>query len=470
MSSPTESGSPAPNRPSQRARAATVRRPRRPSVLRIFGPVGAMAILTYVAEYASFVVLLAFISTKFDVTFQLGGFGYFFVGLVSSAFLVSSGLVAIVMGHFADKHGRRKMTILGCILGAVSLISLIFGDSANQLAPFAIATAISLVALGLAHGTYTSSTLAYGGDLAERHKMMGKAYGIVDGAEFAGFSFGPALGTTVGFLTKSSTAVFELSAFLMLIAAALAVVAMPEARDALQKAAPGGAEPQSQVKPPEHVVSEDEEAHAHVHAHSHAGSWRDYVNAFRIPIIGVALLTTLVGAVGFAAFFYYVPLYANSLVSQVPAFALFYGYFASIMAVTGVLFMVPFGHYEDKRSARMPYLVAGLIGAAGALALVFFTATLATFLAAAVGFGLAIGMVRVSQLVILAESSTTTNRATIMGTNHAMEHVGYGIASLLTGSLIAFTGGFAPAFRILAIILILSGALFLVYARRAKVK
>ncbi len=299
--------------------------------------------------------------------------------------------------------------------------------------------------------------------------MMGKAYGIVDGAEFAGFAFGPALGSTVEFLTKSSTNVFELSALMMLIAAVVAVMAMPEIRERHSKS--------SQVGPPvpgEAVVEKEIETVHDVpleeHGHNHSASWGDFINAFRIPIVGVALLTTLVGAVGFAGFFYYVPLYAHSLDIQVPIFSWLWGYFASIMAVTGVLFMVPFGHYEDKTTVRMPYLVAGLIGAAGALALVFFTASVATFLVAAVAFGLAIGMVRVSQLVILAEASHVSNRATIMGTNHAMEHVGYGVASLVTGSLIAFLGGFAPAFRVLAVILIISGVLFLLYARRAKVK
>jgi len=433
-----------------------------------------MSILTYMAEYASFVVVLAFISNKFTVTFQLGNFGYLFVGLVSSAFLISSGVVAIAMGHMADKYGRRKMTILGCMLGSVALISLIVGNEATQLAPFAIATAISLTGLGLAHGTYTSSTLAYGGDLAEKYQGMGKAYGLVDGAEFAGFAFGPALGTTVIFLTNSSTDVFELSTFLMLIAAVVAVMAMPEIRPGLT---PSGA---SQVGMT--GASHDDEHNLPVeqgdHAHSHSASWGDYVNAFRTPIVGVALLTTLIGAVGFAAFFYYVPLYAHVLgtcaptpcTPQVPIFGLFWGYFASIMAVTGVLFMVPFGHYEDRHTRRMPYLVVGLIGAAVALTLVFFTATLVTFLVAAVAFGIAIGVVRVSQLVILAEASKPSNRAAIMGTNHAMEHVGYGVASLLTGSLIAFAGGFAPAFRILAIVLIISGAAFLLYARKTKVR
>ena len=320
-----------------------------------------------------------------------------------------------------------------------------------------MATAISLTGLGIAHGTYTASTLAYGGDIAEKHQTMGKAYGLVDGAEFAGFAFGPALGTTVVVLTNSRTAVFEMSTLLLLISAALAVVVMPELRSASRVAAQAAPAQQHAGEAP---LADD---------HSHSASWGDYVNAFRTPIVGVALLTTLVGAVGFSTFFYYVPVYANALSRTIPVFGVFFGYFASIMAITGVLFMVPFGHFEDRSKRRMPYLVIGLIGGAASLALIFFTATLATFLIASVTFGLAIGMVRVSQLVILAEASHPSNRAAIMGTNHALEHVGYGIASATFGVLVAVLG-FVSAFRFISLLLVLAGAAFLIYARQAKVK
>ena len=90
----------------------------------------------------------------------------------------------------------------------------------------------------------------------------------------------------------------------------------------------------------------------------------------------------------------------------------------------------------------MPYLVAGLIGAAASLSIVFFFRDRrVTFCLAAVAFGLCIGAVRVSQLVILAEASHPSNRATIMGTNHALEHVGYGVARSLIGLLIALARG-----------------------------
>jgi MFS family permease len=434
--------------------------PKRESFLKIFGGLGAISFLTYVGEYSAFIIVLAFLSDKFVVTFGLGTFGYAFVGLISGIFLITSGLVAIYMGHLSDKYGRRKMMIIGCILGAASLASLIVADSFTQLVPFALVTAISLTGLGLAHGTYTASTLAYGGDLAEKYSMMGKAYGLVDGAEFAGYAFGPAFGTTIAYL-GGRTAVFEMATLMLLISAGLAVVFMPEIRSASRALAPQHDD--------EHASAFHEMEESHIEFHTHSATWGDYVKAFRIPIVGVALLTTLVGAVGFSAFFSFVPLYARSLQNVVPAFSFFWGYFASIMAVTGVLFMVPFGHFEDRTNRRMPYLVFGLIGAAASLALVFFTATLPTFFIASVAYGLAIGVVRVSQLVILAEASHPSNRAAIMGTNHALEHVGYGLAAVSVGTLVAFFG-FGGAFRFLSLVLIVAGIGFLLYARRAKVK
>lgn len=424
-----------------------------------------MSFLTYMGEYAAFIIVLVYLSDKFTVTFGLGDSGYALVGTISGGFLIASGLVAIYMGHLADKYGRRRMMIIGCLVGSAALLSLIFADSFTQLAPFAIATAVSLVTLGLAHGTYTAATLAYGGDLAERHQTMGKAYGLVDGAEFAGYAFGPALGTTVAFLFDSRTAVFEMSTVMLLISAGLAVVFMPEIRSA----------PGTETAHHDGLDFMDVgEGGAHHGGHTHGASWKDYVNAFRTPIVGVALLTTLVGAIGFSAFFSFVPLYAQKLQGLVPAFKLLWGYFASIMAITGVLFMVPFGHYADKTDRRMPYLVAGLVGAAASLSIVFFfPATVESFLAAAVAFGLCIGTVRVSQLVILAEASHPTNRAAIMGTNHAMEHVGYGLAAVLVGALIALPdgrGGFENAFRYLSVLLIVAGLAFFLYARWAKVK
>jgi MFS family permease len=433
--------------------------------VKLFTGVGSVGFLTHTAEYSSFIIVLAYMSDKLTVTFQLGSIGYLFVGSISGIFLVTSGLISVPMGHLCDKYGRRNLTIFGGTLGAVSMGSLIVANQFTDLIQFLAAITISLCALGVAHGTYTASTLSYSGDLAEKYEQMGKAYGLVDGAEFAGFAFGPALGTTIAFLTKSRIAVFETAAALMLLSAVIAVFLMPEVEGASYRIAKRGA--------PTVKVGEDLDSLSYDHTrnevHSHSASWGDYVRAFKTPIVGVALLTTIDGAIGFAGFFQFVPLYANALRASVPVFGLLYGYFASIMALSSILIMVPLGHVEDKGKRRMPYLVAGLIGSSVSIAAVFFNSTIPTFIIASLAHGLFIAMIRVSQLVILAEHTNPSNRAAIMGTNHAMEHAGYGIASITVGVLVGLFG-FVNAFRTLAFILFLGGLAFLAYARRKKLK
>jgi MFS family permease len=104
--------------------------PKKPeSFVKVFGGLGAMSFLTYVAEYAAFIIVLVFLSDKFVSTFGLGTFGYAFVGLISGVFLISSGLIAIYMGHLSDKYGRRRMMIIGCLLGSAALLSLIIANN-----------------------------------------------------------------------------------------------------------------------------------------------------------------------------------------------------------------------------------------------------------------------------------------------------------------------------------------------------
>jgi len=435
--------------------------------IRRFGGVSSVGFLSYVGEYASYIVVLAFISDKLTINFGLGDFGYLLIGTLSSAYLVGSGLIAVPIGHLSDKFGRRWFAVGGCALGVVGLVSLIFANGVTNLTEFAVGMSVSLCALGIGHGTYTASTLAYTGDIAGKYEAMGKSYGLIEGAEFAGYAFGPALGTTVAFLSGRVT-VFEVSASMLLVAAAIAFVSMPEIRSAAEIRSPHAHEHEGV----EHDAIESvvdaaggEEGDPHVHG----ASWGDYVAAFKVPIISVALLTTFVGSIGFSGFFYYVPLYANSLKGFVPAFGLLYGYFASIMALTAVILMVPIGHIEDAGKRRMPYLAAGLVLGALSLSFVFITASVPSFVIASLAFGFSIAIVRVSQLVILAERSNPSNRAAIMGTNHAVEHAGYGVATLAVGALIAFLG-FVGAFRGLSLILLLAGLGFLLYAIKMKVK
>jgi MFS family permease len=431
--------------------------------IRLFFGVGAVGFLSHVAEYSSFLIVLVYLSDKLTITFGLGDIGYAFVGSISGVYLITSGLISVPMGHLCDKYGRRNFTILGCSLGAISLASLIVANGFSNLPEFLIAMTLSLCSLGIAHGTYTSSTLSYSGDLAERYETMGKAYGLVDGVEFAGYAFGPALGTAIAVITNSRIAVFQDGLYLMLAGVVIAFFLMPEIKTA-------SGIPERVVTPPVNVESHPLGLDAlHEDEHAHSASWGDYLNAFRTPIVSVALLTTVDGAIGFSGFFQFVPLYAITLKGAIPAFGVLYGYFPSIMAITTVCVMIPLGHRLDRGRRRMPYLVTGLVGSSISIGAVFFYSTIPVFLVASVAHGIFIAMIRISQLLILGEASNPSNRAAIMGTNHAMEHTGYGIAAFSIGILVGIFG-FISAFRVLSLFLFVAGITFLVYALRKKLR
>ena len=77
-------------------------------------------------------------------------------------------------------------------------------------------------------------------------------------------------------------------------------------------------------------------------------------------------------------------------------------------------------------------------------------------------------MVRVSQLVILAERSKLESRAAIMGTNHAVEHAAYGTGAIVGGVFVALSG-LANTFRNLAVVLLVAGIGFLIFALWKKI-
>src|SRR3989454_2108665 len=416
-----------------------------------FGGVSSVAFLTYLGEYMSFIVVLAFLSDKLTVTFGLGLYGFGLIGTISGVYLVVSGLIAIPIGHLCDKYGRRLFTILGSLLGAIALFSLVGLNALTGLLEFAIGIGAALTMLGVGHGTYTASTLAYTGDVAAKDDV-GKPYGLVEGAEFAAFAFGPAIGGVVAF-EFGRIPTFLASGSLLLVAVLISFFFMPEGKNSL----------------PTQAVANDDPANNSAKSHTHSASWRDFVFSLKDSVVGVTVLTTFVASLAFSAFFFYVPLYAYTLRGSVPIFAFLYPAFASLMAGTGVVGMIPLGHIEDVTRRRMPVLVTGLLVGAASLGFVFFSPSLLSFVAASIVFGVSLAMVRVSQLVILAERTKLESRAAIMGTNHAVQHAAYGTGAIVGGVFVALSG-LANTFRNLALILFLAGIGFLIFALLKKLQ
>jgi MFS family permease len=75
--------------------------------------VSLVGFLTYTGEYISYLVILASIQDKLVSQFQFGLYGTFVVGVIAGAYLVVSGLLAVPLGHWTDKYGRRIFATVG---------------------------------------------------------------------------------------------------------------------------------------------------------------------------------------------------------------------------------------------------------------------------------------------------------------------------------------------------------------------
>jgi predicted MFS family arabinose efflux permease len=145
----------------------------------------------------------------------------------------------------------------------------------------------------------------------------------------------------------------------------------------------------------------------------------------------LSLLSVLVVSIGFTVFRIYMTQYGSA------GPAVFAGpLLVSVMAAASVGSAVPIGWLLDKTRRRTLFIAVGFLAEAVALGLIFLGPTPISLLLWSVVFGVAIMMVRVPQAVIIAERTVFGNRAGAMGTNHGVEHVGYGLGAFLGGVLV----------------------------------
>lgn len=398
-----------------------------------------VGLLTYSGEYVSFLVILALVQDKLVLQFQLGVVGAFVVGIVSGAYLVLSGLFAIPLGRLADRYGRRVVAVAGATFGALSMLLMIVSSYVPDSSSFLISVAGSLCALGFGHATYTASTWAYVGDIA-RGKNLGRSYGLLEISEYGAFAFGPGIGIlTASIVGRLPT--FALSALLMFAASLIAFLGMAEPT----KPSPTQEESLTASGGPKGVP------------------WNDFAAVLRNPVVTATLLTTFFTSLALQAFYIYVPLYSAGVTNVLGPYGAAAGFLSTVAAGTSILMMVPFGFAVDATERRMPWLILGLLVGSSSLVLVYLSHTFFLLGVAATSFGVGLASARVSQAVILAERSSAQNRATVMGTNHAVEHAGYGVGALTGGILISLYG-FNNTFRDLAFLLMVAAAAFFFFS------
>ncbi len=338
---------------------------------------------------------------------QAFGFGY----LVSSAYLVFSGVLAVPLGSVADLLGRRITAAIGCILAGGSIFAVSFTGSIVGATWVIVTMSFLLLLIGIGHATYTTSALAYAGDVSSE-KDVGEAYGLVETAEYTMFMFGTPLGFALAQAYGNQTT-FYITGAILLAGALAAVIGMPERRTKVvptTSSSPGVSGPHS--------------------------TWGLLYRAISDREVQVSLLAVFFVSVGFTLFRVYLTQYGNT-----SSPSLIVGpYVVSIMAASSVLAAVPIGRLLDITKRRGLFMATGFLVEGLALALIFFGPSALSLVLWSVVFGVAVMLVRVPQAVIIAERTVVENRASAMGANHGVEHIGYGVGAFLGGVLLVYLG------------------------------
>jgi len=339
---------------------------------------------------------------------QAFGYGY----LVSSAYLVFSGVLAVPLGSLADVFGRRLTAAIGCILAGTSIFAVSLTGSTSGATTIIAVISLLLLLIGIGHATYTTSALAYAGDVSSKEDV-GEAYGLVETAEYAMFMFGTPLGFAVA-QAYGNQSTFYITGAILLAGALAAVIGMPERRVPL--ASPAMSSSGASWRP--------------------STRWALLYRAVSDREVQVSLLAIFFVSVGFTLFRVYLTQYGNTASTSLVVGP----YVVSIMAVASVLVAVPIGRLIDVTKRRGIIMAAGFLVEGVALALIFFEPSPLSLVLWSVVFGVGIMLVRVPQAVVIAERTIVENRATAMGANHGVEHIGYGVGAFLGGALLLFLG------------------------------
>jgi MFS family permease len=372
--------------------------------------VTAMTLLSYAGEYMAFTSILAWLDLLLLANgytpIQAFGFGF----LVSSAYLLLSGVLAVPLGFLADLFGRKRVATGGCVVAGLSIIAVSFTGGLTGATSVIVSISALLLLIGIGHATYTTSALAYAGDVSTE-KDVGEAYGLVETAEYFMFMFGTPLGFALASATSNQTTFYVTGAILMGGAVA-ALVGMPERRVA--SALPAG--------PPQEAAG--------------SASKPSLLKAVSDPQVVLSLLAIFFVSVGFTVFRVYLTQYGSGVArSPLPG-----PFVVSIMAFAGVLGAFPIGRLVDTTKKRGLFMASGFLVEGVGLALILFEPSAFTLFLWAVVFGVGVMLVRVPQAVVIAERTVFGNRASAMGVNHGVEHVGYGLGAFLGGVLLVYLG------------------------------
>lgn len=364
----------------------------------------ALGLASYITSYMRIPVVPLFAQDL--------GAGAAMVGLINSAFLLTTGISAFPLGLLADRWGRKL------VVGAGLLISL--GTSlllAVSVAPWQLLVIYLFFGLGLA--AIGPTLMAYVADLSPP-SHLGRSYGFYTLSIYTGMSLGPALGGWVadwlGFRL-----LFVAAAVLVGVVLVLALVFLPSFRQASQ---------------PARSSSENQP------------SWRRLLR--NRPLLGCWLIT-FGGCFGLGAFITFAPLYMKEQNLTVGHVGLVFGCQAAVNALS----RVPFGRLSDRLGRRWVQAILGCL--LMALSLVGFgqAQSLRQFLTAAAALGMAMGLGFTPVGALIAEVVPPAARGLAMGGYNSCIYLSMMLSAAVMGAVMSRIG-YGNGYALVALVMALT--------------
>lgn len=330
------------------------------------------------------------------------GAGAVMVGLINSAFLLTTGICAFPLGLLGDRWGRKLVVNLGLLISLVTSVLLAVSVAPWQLLLIYLLFGVGLAAIG-------PTLMAYVADLSPP-THLGRSYGAYTLAIYSGMSLGPALGGWVA----------DWLGFRLLFLASAALVALVFV-PSLALLPGSGLAPHPAAAPPKDPPS-----------------WR---RLFRNRALLGCWLLTCGGCFGLGIFITFAPLYMKDQGLSVGHIGLVF----ALQAAVNALSRIPCGRLSDRLDRRWDQAIAGFVLLGMALAAFGWAHTLLQFLAAAglLGFAMGLGFTPVGALI--AEVVPPEARGLAMGGYNTCIYLSMMLSSALMGGIIhwiGFTGGY----------------------------
>ena len=368
----------------------------------------ALGLASYVTSYMRIPVVPLFAQDL--------GAGAVMVGLINSAFLLTTGISAFPLGLLADRWGRKIVVTAGLLISLVTSLLL-----AVSLAPWQLLVIYLFFGLGLA--AIGPTLMAYVADLSPP-SHLGRSYGAYTLSIYTGMSLGPALG---GWMADwlGFRLLFVAAAVLVGVVLVLALVFLPSFRRA-----PQPARSSAETKP----------------------SWRRLLH--NRALLGCWLIT-FGGCFGLGAFITFAPLYMkeqNLSVGQI-------GLVFACQAAVNALSRVPFGRLSDRLGRRWVQAILGCL--LMALSLVGFgqAYNLSQFLAAAAALGLAMGLGFTPVGALIAEVVPPEARGLAMGGYNSCIYLSMMLSAAIMGAVMSRIG-FGSGYALVALVMVMTTAGF----------